>query len=172
MKIPTLSFILPYPTIYSFVRYHSYIFYLASAHYLLWAQVLSQKFFYTLLHSLCKYLLSLLFKLTFICLSLGKIRVVFSTTTIAIAFYFSINITPINSNSFSYIFFTHRNLQHLRNCIPLLFGYMFTHLQLLFLWTDNKNKDSNIIHSAENRGNCLSFLSEKNITYAAINPFL
>ena len=30
---------------------------LIHAHYLLWAQVLSQKFFYTLLHSLCKYLL-------------------------------------------------------------------------------------------------------------------
>lgn len=41
MEIPTLSFIIPYPTIYSFVRYHSYIFYLASAHYLLWAQILS-----------------------------------------------------------------------------------------------------------------------------------
>lgn len=40
-EIPTLSFIIPYPTIYSFVRYHSYIFYLASAHYLLWAQILS-----------------------------------------------------------------------------------------------------------------------------------
>lgn len=36
-----------------------------------------------------------------------------------------------------YSFFAHRYLQHHRNCIPLFLGYMFAHLQLFFLWTDN-----------------------------------
>lgn len=40
-------------------------------------------------------------------------------------------------DSFRYCFFAHRYLQHHRNCIPLFLGYMFAHLQLFFLWTDN-----------------------------------
>lgn len=60
-----------------------------------------------------------------------------TTSGVAIALYLPVNSAFIYSDSFRYCFFAHRYLQHHRNCIPLFLGYMFAHLQLFFLWTDN-----------------------------------
>nr|AAA88674.1 unknown protein [Bacteroides fragilis] len=72
-----------------------------------------------------------------VCFSLGKLHAIATTSGVAIALYLPVNSAFIYSDSFRYCFFAHRYLQHHRNCIPLFLGYMFAHLQLFFLWTDN-----------------------------------
>ena len=136
-SLPPPPLILPNPAIYRFVRYHRNSLQAAPADNLLRAESFLQQLYYPFSHCRCKHFLAMFLLLAPVCFSLGKLHAIATTSGVAIALYLPVNSAFIYSDSFRYCFFAHRYLQHHRNCIPLFLGYMFAHLQLFFLWTDN-----------------------------------
>ncbi len=137
VQFATPPLILPNPAIYRFVRYHRNSLQAAPADNLLRAESFLQQLYYPFSHCRCKHFLAMFLLLAPVCFSLGKLHAIATTSGVAIALYLPVNSAFIYSDSFRYCFFAHRYLQHHRNCIPLFLGYMFAHLQLFFLWTDN-----------------------------------
>ena len=62
-----------------------------------------------------------------------------------IGFYLCINISGMKWNRLRYMFFSDGKLEDVRNWIGLVLGYMFSDVEVLFVWRENKKKDSKIM---------------------------
>ena len=76
---------------------------------------------------------------------LRKMRVVFWSRNMGIGFYLGIDSSFMKGNRLRYMFFSDRKLEDVRNWIGLVLGYMFSDVEVLFVWRENKKKDSKIM---------------------------